>query len=119
MRKEKGRLEDNAETLGAVTTHTFTVPANTRWEVYGLYIERDANATLDIELYNAANVLLGEWLSQAAGTSNITVGLVTTGGVNFHMNAKIPLEAGWYIKVTWGAAQTTPEVACLVEEFDV
>jgi len=117
--KRFGRIVDNAETLGAVTTHTFTVPDDCRWELYGIIVERDVSATLVVEMFNENDFRLGAIASMAAGTGALTILPISVGGEDYMITCLMPMKAGWYIKLTWGAQQGTPEVACLVEEWDV
>jgi hypothetical protein len=108
-------LTTNFETLGAVTTKTFTVPANTRWLVFGGKAERDVNATLDIAIYDGSDNVISAFPQVVAGTTTIYWGFLATASTHALYNA-VPLDAGWYIKYTWGAQQTTPEVSCLVAQ---
>ena len=112
-----GKFIDNQEELGAVSTKTWTVPANKRWWIFMISLERDANATLQIELNDASDKWLG-WIMAAigAGTSEITCGVGATG---YQMGAPLPVDAGYKIKATWGAAQTSPLVALVALEVDV
>jgi len=110
------KIVDNCETLGAVTFKKFTVPAGKRWLVFGGSAERDVSATLDIAIYNAGDKLIMANAQVGAGTTTISWGSFYTATANALMNA-IPLDAGSYVKYTWGAAQTTPEVSCLVTEY--
>lgn len=106
-------VEDNCETLGAVTSKTFTVPAGKRWLVFGGSAERDVSATLDIAIYNASDKLVMANAQVSAGTTTISWGSLYTATANALMNA-IPMSEGWYVKYTWGAEQVTPEVSLLV-----
>ena len=109
------KILPQCETLGAVTFKKFTVPAGKRWLVFGGSAERDVSATLDIAIYNANNKLIMANAQVGAGTTTISWGSFYTATANALMNP-IPLDTGSYIKYTWGAAQTTPEVSCLVSE---
>jgi len=103
-------IADNFETLGAVSTKTFTVPSGVMWLVYGGYAERDANATLDIEAYNSSDKAVYRFKDQyGAGTTNLS----------WTANFPVPLAAGMYVKYTWGAQQTTPEVSLLTRAIQV
>ena len=107
---EWAKIVDNFEVLGAVASKTFTVPAGKRWLVYGGYFERDVNATMDIEAYNAANHAIYRFKDQyGAATTNLSWGA----------DFPVPLDAGMYVKYTWGAGQTTPEVSLLVTEYPI
>jgi hypothetical protein len=120
-----GIHKSNYETLGAVATKSFTVPSGKRWIFQGLmYVERDANATLDIALYDADDKKIADMITQvAAGTTNLYFpeAIAASAGdlAVWEMMKNMVLQTGWYIKVTWGAAQTTPEVACPVLEIEI
>lgn len=110
-----GKRVTNVETLGAVATKTWTVPTNKRWLIVGGYAERDANATLDLKITDSADKTIMIFDQIAAGVTNIGFGNFDTDGWSF---TPFVLTAGDKIVVTWGAAQTTPEVALLVMEID-
>jgi len=112
------------ETLGAVATKSFTVPAGKRWIVKGLMsIEVDVDHTIDIGLYDSADKLLGgitQIAAPGAGTYYFPQQIVgTAASLEFWKMLKgMVLPTGWYVKITWGAAQTTPEVSFPVLEVD-
>ena len=108
-------LKNNFATLGAVSTISFTVPADKRWYVYGGTVERDQSAALDVAFYDADDHLIMALSQVAAGTTKISWGFAATAVLNI-LNAPLPLDAGSYVKYTWGAAQTTPEVTCYIME---
>lgn len=112
-----GKLVDNVETLGAVATKTWVVPAKKRWLVIGGYMERDANATADLYITDAADDVVMICAQIAAGVTNIGFGNFAT-DAEFAFNPFI-LDAGYKIVITWGAAQTTPEISLLVLEIDI
>ena len=119
-----GKLKSNFETLGAVATKSFTVPAGKRWIVLGLMsIEVDQDHTIDIGLYDSADTLLGN-ITQIAepgvGTYYFPGQIAATAAsLEFWKMLKgLVLEGGWYVKVTWGVAQTTPEVSFPVLELN-
>jgi len=120
-----GKIKSNWETLGAVATKSFTVPTGKAWKVLGfMYVERDANATLDIALHDSDDKKLADLITQvAAGTTNLFFpeSIAGTAGdlETWKMLKDLVLPAGWYVKVTWGAAQTTPEVSFPVVEINV
>lgn len=119
-----GKLIDNfaapAPPAGATgKEHVFTVPTGKRWLVFGGYFERDANASFTIGIYNSDDKILFIGVTLAAGTTNLTWGMLnTTGNVAYKLDHPIPLKAGDYIKYVWGAAQTSPEVTLVVAEID-
>lgn len=112
-----GRRVTNVETLGAVDTKTWSVPAGKRWLVIGGYAERDQNATLDLKVTDSSDKTIMIHAQIAAGTTNVGFGNFATDS-EFAFNPFI-LDAGDKIVLDWGAAQTTPEIALLVLEIDV
>jgi len=114
-----GVLKDNYVAIGAVASKNFTVPAGKRWEVFGGSSKRDVSATLDIEVYNENDKLIMRIPQIAAGVTTVSWGAmlqnVSAGSTPF----PFPMKAGWYVKYTYGAAQTNPEVTLLVSEHDV
>jgi len=118
----QGRVVSNWETLGAVATKAFTVPAGKIWEFMGFgYVERDVNATLNIKITDGTNDICFIIAQIAAGVTNISLPEdLATGDKQAWMILKsILLPAGWTITVMWGVAQTTPEVAMVVREYDI
>lgn len=119
-----GTVKSNWETLGAGATKSFTVPAGKRWLVLGfMSIEVDVDHTIDIGLYDDADKLLGEITqigAPGAGTYYFPHQISgTAASLEFWKMLKgLVLPAGWYVKITWGAAQTTPEVSFPVVEID-
>lgn len=101
--------------LAAGTEARFTVPAAKKWICLGLcYIERDASATLDISLHDTDDNKVADLITQvAAGTTNLFFpeSIAATAGdlETWKMLKGMLLTEGWYVKVVWGAAQTTPE----------
>lgn len=107
---EWAKIVTNFEELGAVALKKFTVPAGKRWLVYGGYFERDQNATMDIEAYDSSDNAIYRFKDQyGAGVTNLSWGA----------DIIVPLDAGMYVKYTWGVAQTTPEVTLLVTEYPI
>jgi len=117
-----GKLVTNQETLGAVSSKTWTVPSGKRWVILGGYAERDQSATFRVSITDASdkNLMLTELLG--AATTDISFGglnnLPWTTGLN-PMQFPFPVDAGMKIVYTYGAAQTTPEVALLVLEIQI
>jgi len=103
---------NNFQTLGAVATHTQTVPAAKRWLFYGGSIERDNAATLQCTLTDASDQILVESDTEAAAATRVQLSGL------FKVLPHI-LDAGEKIVLTWGVAQTTPEISLLVLEIDV
>lgn len=113
-----GQWKDNQETLGAVSTHRFTVPAGKRWYVQSVYAEIDASASMLIDVHNAGNFMLWEMFFAAASTNDVSLGPGPLIANKSHPMRSFYLSAGDYILLTWGAQQTTPEVACTVFEVN-
>ena len=112
------KIVDNFATLGAVALKTFVVPAGKRWQVYGGRAERDVGTTLDIEFYNSDDKLIFAFAQVASGATIISWGVVYT-ATTHKLSESVPLDAGDYVKYTWGLAQTTPEVTCLITESPI
>jgi len=108
-------IEDNAETLGAVATKSFTVPAGKRWLVFGGSAERDVGSTLDIALYTSGGKQIMAFAQVASGATTVSWGIMATATAQ-QMTVPIPLKAAQYVKLTWSMTQTTPEVTCQVSE---
>lgn len=108
-----GKISDNFETLGAVSSKTWTVPAGKRWVIYGGSAERDQNATLSIVHNTSADKKIMDFHYAVAGTSTICWPC----GTSYPMGPFIA-KAGDKIVYTWGAAQTTPEVSLQILEVD-
>lgn len=113
-----GKWVSNFETLGAITSHILTVPADKVWIWFGVgYIERDQNATCSITFRDENDKpSAGLYITtHAAGTSNLgfpyDLSLQTLKGLPFYF------PPGWDIVFAWGAAQTTPEIMFLVLEI--
>ena len=112
-----GKRLTNVETLGAITSKIWTVPLEKRWLVIGGYAERDASATLDLKVTDSADKTIIIMPQIAAGTTNIGFGNFATDST-WAFNPFV-LDEGDKVVLTWGDAQTTPEVALLVLEIDL
>ena len=112
-----GKRVTNVETLGAVDTKTWAVPAGKRWLLIGGYAERDAAATLDLKVTDSADVTIMIMPQIAAGTTNIGFGNFAT-DTTWHFEPFV-LDGGDKIVLDWGVAQTSPEIALLVLEVDI
>jgi hypothetical protein len=106
------KLITNFQTLGAVATHTQTVPATKRWLLLDGSIERDNAATLQINITDAADQIFIHSNTEAAGTTRVSL-------ASLFSSMPILLDAGHKIVLTWGVAQTTPEISLVVLEIDV
>ena len=113
---------DNAATnlkWTSTTVQSYTVPANKRWVLFGGHVNRDVQtgtATLLVDVYNESDKLILRLDTQANATG-------TTGYPNATSAAAfvfpMPMDAGWYVKITIGEAQDTAATAsCVVLEFD-
>lgn len=117
-----GEVKSNHETLGAVATKSFTVPTGKKWIPFGLLsLEVDVDHTIDIGLYDADDNLLGAITQIAAPGAGFYYFPSQISGTAaslefWKMLVHTVMAAGWYIKITWGAAQTTPEVSFPVLE---
>ena len=116
MELDYAEIVTNVETLGAVATKTWTVTANKRWIIYGGYAERDVAATLDLKVTDSADVTIHLMPQIAAGVTNIGFGNFASDST-WHFEP-FPLDAGMKVVLTWGVAQTTPEVALLVVQIE-
>ena len=112
-----GKRITNVETLGAVTSKTWTVPIEKRWLVIGGYAERDTSATLDLKVTDSAGKTIMIASQIAAGATNIGFGSLAS-DTNWAFNPFV-LDTDDKVVLTWGAEQTTPEVALLVLEIDI
>lgn len=114
----KGRIVTNHAEKGAIDDCSFTVPANKRWVVLWGYSERDQNSTLDVDIYDISNNLIGKIKAVSAGTTSVTWVPKGKEDANIGMMFCL-LEVGMYIKYTYGATQTSPKVTCVVLEYDL
>lgn len=118
------KLQDNYDvdaTAGglwtATTTYQATVPAGKRWKLLGGSVYRSVNATVIVEIRNAANqaIVRLDSLSASTGTSSYPgasyIGPVCSG---------LMMDPGWYILMTFGVAQDASAWAsAVVLEVDV
>jgi len=114
---------DNAATnlkWTSTTVQSYTVPTGKRWLLFGGHVKRDTQtgtATLLVDVYNESDKLILRLDTQANA-------IATTGYPNATSAAAfvfpMPMEAGWYVKITVGEAQGAAAAAsCIVLEFDV
>lgn len=96
-------LEDATSAWDATTHHAYTVPAGERWLLFGGVINRDANATLDVTVQNAAGKTILYLSDQAAGTGITHYPDSSVGGDQ--IIRPIPLDAGMVVYILTGAAQ--------------
>lgn len=123
------RLKDNYEldaTGGtalwpADTTYVATVPAGKRWWLFGGGFFMDVSSTSSVRVFNAADEIV--LLLHAAGAATGAQAYPATTGAAGNMGSgsgPFPMDAGGYVQITFGTAQTTGAYAsCLVLEIDV
>lgn len=88
----------------STTNHKITVPTGVRWLFFGGRVNRSANATLVIRLYESGDEVILQLQDDAAATGatnypNTDKAEMTVPGM------PIPLKAGDYINIVFGAAQ--------------
>lgn len=99
----------------STTVQTYTVPANRIWEFYGGTVLNDNDATVTVDLYDAAgNIVLG--LASIAAPGAATRVQYPDSDIGY-VHRPIKMGSGWYIKITMGAVQGAgAEATCLVDE---
>ena len=112
-----GRIHDIDEVVGAVATKSYVVPAGERWKVLGGMIERDVNADCSVMVYNEAGHKIFYLSYAAAGLTVVPVPNNTDLKSNYGRD--LILDAGDYIKVTWGGGQTNPRVTIRVLKVEI
>ena len=86
----------------ADTTYKMEVPANHIYLFWGGYLDGDAAQTIVVTIHDASdNQILGPLLSEA----NATVGYSYPDPALYTSQMPIPLQAGWYVLLTFGGAQ--------------
>ncbi len=109
---------DNAATnekFTSTTVQDYIVPAGKRWFVIGGNINRDASQTVTVDFYDSSDnrILRGD--SRGAGT-----GITEWPSANYDAYFPVPLDAGEYVKLTFGGAQGAAAWAtCVVLEVNV
>jgi len=101
----------------STTVQSYTVPSEKVWYLYGGHVNRDTStgtATLLVDVYNDGDKLVMRLDSQADATGVTGYPNATyCGGIIF----PIPMEEGWYVKITIGEAQGAAATAtCYVIE---
>ncbi len=113
---------DNAATndkFDSTTTALWTVPSGKRWFLMYGSISRDTSSTLTIKLYDSSDKLIGMIDSKSAATGDTP--FTGTGASATVAKGKQywVLDAGEYVKLTFGAAQGASATAsCVVIEVD-
>lgn len=110
-------IDATAGGLWTDTTHfKVTVPTGKRWKVLGGVINRDANQTVVVDVYNSSNDIILRLDSRSAGTG---ITEFPSQNYNSYVATGLYIDAGMYIQATFGAAQGAAAYAsCLVLEFD-
>lgn len=99
----------------STTVQTYTVPDNRVWYFYGGSVLNSVDATVTVNLHDAAdNIVLG--LASIAAPGAATRVQYPDSDIGY-VHRPIKMQAGWYIKITMGAAQGAAATAtCLVDE---
>ena len=95
-----------------ITTTSFVVTAaagKVTW-FWGGYVDIENNATCNVYIKDASDNILMHLLAEGAGTA--AFGFPDPALHTCQM--PIPLLAGWYIEIVFGAAQSTAAFACAV-----
>ena len=100
----------------STTVQTWTVPANRRWAFFGGSVKNSADATVTVDMYDAAGkIVLGLASIAAPGAAarvqypDADIGYV---------HRPIIMGTGWSVKLTMGAPQgAAAEATCYVLEM--
>lgn len=112
---DTGDLGAGNDKWTSTTVQSYTVPAGKRWFLYGGVVHTSANATVDVVLYNESDEIVLYLADHAAAGAAAYEEYPTTMIGNVLL--PIPMDAGWYVKITCGAAQgAAAEASCLVLE---
>lgn len=111
-------LEDATSTWDSTTVVTFTVPTGKRWYLRGGTIYRTVASTCTCFLHDSSDAPLLQLGNYAAGTGRAgypnSDGTTATEG---YKAVPIVMDAGEYIKLTFGVAQdASASVSCVVME---
>ena len=94
---------------------SYTVPAGKRWYFFGGSVLNSADATVVVDIYNESDKLVLGLATIAAPGAAVRVQYPDSDIGYVHR--PIPMDAGWYVKITMGAAQgAAAEATCLVLE---
>ena len=99
----------------STTVQSYTVPAGRRWTFFGGSVLNSADATVVVDMYNAADkIVLG--LASIAAPGAATRVQYPDADIGY-VHRPITMGPGWYIKITMGAAQgAAAEATCVVLE---
>lgn len=99
----------------STTVMEWEVPAGYRWDFIGGTVKNSVDATVTVDLYNAADKVVFGLASIAAPGAGARVQFPDSDIGYVHR--PIPMFAGWYVKMTMGAAQGAAAEAniCVIE----
>jgi hypothetical protein len=104
----------------STTEQTWTVPAGKRWLFWGGSVLNSADATVTCIIQNATPKTVMQLCSIAAPGAAVGAAVrvqYPDSDINY-INLPIPMDTGWSVKLTMGAAQgAAAEATCLVTEF--
>lgn len=100
------------------TTHyKVTVPPGKRWFVWGGVVNRDASQTVAIWVKDSSDNVLFQMAAYSAATGPTPYPIEVYVG---KIVLPIPMDAGTYIEMIFGGAQSTAAYAsCIVSEIDI
>lgn len=102
------------------TAQKYIVPAGKRWLLIGGNVNRDVSSTLLVRLHDAANKVILTLANESAGTGVTVFPNGGTNDENFRPIGPIILDAGEYVRILFGTAQTGAAWAsCMVIEVGV
>jgi len=117
-----GKLLDKYILVGSdETEEKLTVPNGKRWLFFGGAVKPDTSAAVLVELCNSDDkVILTILPTATAGTAILSMLEQRSVATNPALYAGLPMKAGDYLKITFGAAQgAAAYVTAIVLEADV
>jgi len=97
----------------STTVQEYEVPSGFKWLFYGGSVKNSADATVTVDIYNEADKVVLGLASIAAPGAGVRVQYPDSDIGYVHR--PVPMDAGWYVKITMGAAQgAAAEATCLV-----
>ena len=100
----------------STTVQTWTVPVGRRWAFLGGTVKNSADATVTVDIHNAADKIIYGLASIAAPGATVRVQYPDS-DIGF-VHRPIMMASEWYVKLTMGAAQGAgAEATCLVLEM--
>lgn len=113
---DTGDLGAGNDKWTSTTVQTWTVPTGRRWQFIGGSVKNSADATVTCDIHNAADKVIYGLCSIAAPGATVRVQYPDSDIAFVHR--PIPMAAGWYVKLTMGAAQgAAAEATCQVLEL--